>query len=113
MTTKSRTSIFDDAPALDISGFTPKTASAHPAPTPDELRAVSEAARFPSREAKPQPRPRTGRRLRTNRNVQLNIKAEQEVIDAFYAVADQQGWVLGEAFAHAVKALQEKLQITG
>jgi hypothetical protein len=33
----------------------------------------------------------------------------QEDIDAFYALADQEGIVLGEAFARAVAAWKEKL----
>jgi len=47
---KTRASIFDEPEELDISGFTPKTASDTAAPPPEKVREVSEAANFRSRE---------------------------------------------------------------
>ena len=41
--------------------------------------------------------------------MQLNIKARTDAIEAFYAIADQQGWVLGETFEHAIDALKRNL----
>jgi hypothetical protein len=41
--------------------------------------------------------------------VQFNIRARQETIDAFLAIADRQGWVLGEVLEHAVAALEREL----
>ena len=38
------------------------------------------------------------RRHRTGRNVQLNIKARAEAVEAFYAITDREKWVLGETF---------------
>ncbi|KPF85149.1 hypothetical protein IP70_13210 [alpha proteobacterium AAP38] len=112
---KTRASIFGDpVDSLDLSGFAPKAPQDIQAPPADAIRAVSEAARFPSREAKPavvpavQPK-REQRRHRTGRNVQFNIRARQETIDTFLAIADKQGWVLGEVLEHAVAALQYKL----
>jgi hypothetical protein len=52
---------------------------------------------------------REARRYRTGRNVQLNLKVRQEAADTFYALADSQHWVLGEAFEHAVEALKREL----
>jgi hypothetical protein len=106
-----RASVFDDE--LDISGFVPK-ADKPPALPLEKIRAVSEEASFRSREprAAREPAPhseRERRRFRTGRNVQLNIKARPEAIDAFYALADREGWVLGEAFEHAVEALERAL----
>lgn len=49
------------------------------------------------------PRPR---RRRTGRTAQLNLKVRPETIEAFYALADRQGWGLGEAFEHALRALE-------
>jgi hypothetical protein len=49
------------------------------------------------------------RRHRTGRNVQFNIRARQETIDAFLAIADQQGWVLGEVLEQAVAALDREI----
>jgi hypothetical protein len=93
-----RASIFDD---LDLSGFAPE---ATPAPPAEEVRAVSEAARFPSREGA-----RTRRTYRTGRNMQFNVKASQAVIDQFYEISNKKGWVLGETLEHALAALKEKL----
>lgn len=113
--TKSRASIFGEGEeGLDLSGFVPKAPRDIQAPPPEAIRAVSEAARFPSREAKPNPvpappPPREQRRHRTGRNVQFNIRARQETIDAFLAIADREGWVLGEVLEHAVAALDREL----
>lgn len=115
--TKTRASIFgDDASPLDLSSFTPKAPQDIQAPPADAIRAVSEAARFPSREAKPAQMPapatpakREQRRHRTGRNVQFNIRARQETIDAFLAIADREGWVLGEVLEHAIAALEREI----
>ena len=107
-----RASVFEEED-LDISGFAPK-ADEPPAPPLEKIRAVSEEASFRSREPRAVAPPaaqteRERRRFRTGRNVQLNIKARSEAIDAFYAIADREGWVLGEAFEHAVEALERAL----
>lgn len=119
--TKSRASIFGEGEeGLDLSGFAPKAARDIQAPPADAIRAISEAARFPSREAKPAPLPATPappvaparreqRRHRTGRNVQFNIRARQETIDSFLAIADREGWVLGEVLENAVAALEREL----
>jgi hypothetical protein len=110
-----RAGIFDTEDELDVSGFAPKSPGERAA-RPEQVRAVSEVANFRSREARPpvpkpieamtEPVPREPRRYRTGRNTQLNIKARAEVIEAFYTLADRGGWVLGEAFEHAVAALE-------
>ena len=104
-----RASVFGDE--LDLSDFNPK-----PAARARAVREVAEKAGFTSREplvdppdATPQPVRREQRRYRTGRNVQLNLKVRQEDMDAFYALADQEGIVLGEAFARAVAAWKGKL----
>jgi hypothetical protein len=45
------------------------------------------------------------RRRRTGRSAQLNLKCRPETIEQFYAIADANGWVLGEAFEKAVALL--------
>jgi hypothetical protein len=106
--TNTRASIFDEDD-LDVSGFRPKAGPDTSAPRPEQVRAVATAANFHSREA---PRPvaeaakREPRRHRTGRNVQFNVKASQQTVDAFYAISDSQGWVLGETLEHALQALQ-------
>ena len=103
-----------------------KPAAPHPAPratldveldtTPDavsdpyvlpRLRQAATAkaaavAGFHSREPRAEKRQR---RRRTGRNVQFNLKAKPETIDAFCAVADHQGWGLGETLEKAVELL--------
>jgi hypothetical protein len=102
--TGTRASVFDDAD-LDISDFAPK--AAQEGVKREQVRAVSEPAAFRSREIAAPPPRREPRRYRTGRNVQLNLKVRQEDADAFYALADERGWVLGEAFQMAVQALKD------
>ena len=114
MMTSTRASVFDADEDLDISGFEPKPAKS-PAVQSDLVKAVSEAAHFRSRDPKQDTvrqnaAKREPRRYRTGRNTQLNIKARSEAIDEFYAIADRQGWVLGETFEHAVDALKRDIE---
>lgn len=111
MSAVTRTPVFEQ-PAfeddLDLSGFAAKPSGAGGA-NRQQVRAVAEPAAFRSREPPPPPPPRReARRHRTGRNVQLNLKVRQEDADAFYALADERGWVLGEAFQMAVEALKAK-----
>lgn len=111
--TKTRASAFTDIDDnLDISGFAPKPMPDTTAPAQEKVRAVSEASQFRSREpARPKlvaPK-REPRRYRTGRNVQFNVKAAQTTIDAFYAISDQQKWVLGYTLDRALEALQREL----
>jgi len=108
-----RAGVFDVEDNLDISGFAPKAAD-RPAARPEQVRTISEAAQFQSREPRRERSPasaskREPRRYRTGRNIQLNIKARAEAIEAFYAIADQRGWVLGETFERAIDALKRDL----
>jgi hypothetical protein len=43
---KSRASVFEEDPLLDVGGFAPKTAIDAKAPLAEEVRAVSQAARL-------------------------------------------------------------------
>jgi hypothetical protein len=94
-----RASIFETIPELDVGGFAPKTETDNKAPAAERVRVVTEAAQFTSREPapqKPKQQPkRAARRYRTGRNVQFNVKALKETVDAFYAVTEAQNWVLG------------------
>jgi hypothetical protein len=116
MMADERASIFTDDADLDVSAFKPK-APAQPAEKPavqrEQVRVVSEGANFRSREPKlattPMPLRREPRRHRTGRNVQLNIKATADAVEAFYAITDREQWVLGETFARAIEALQREL----
>jgi len=92
-------------PVLDLSGFQPTPAKR---PDKDTMAQAAEKANFKSREPKPTPAPvavRATRRRRTGRSAQLNLKVRPDTIEAFYAIADANGWVLGEAFEKAVDLL--------
>ena len=89
---------------IDVSDFHP--VSSGEGVRREQVRAVAEPASFRSRDPKPTPPRREPRRHKTGRNVQLNLKVRQEDADAFYALADEHGWVLGEAFQKAIEALQ-------
>ena len=75
-------------------------------------RLVAEASGFKSREATKTERAGEGsvvpRRRRTGRNAQFNLKARPDTIEAFCAVADQQGWGLGETLEKAVELLERE-----
>jgi hypothetical protein len=106
-----RASIFGADEDFDVSGFAPKPAE-KPAAKPEQVRAVSEAASFRSRELKALPAAafkREQRRYRTGRNAQLNIKIKPETLEDFYALVDRTGWVQGEAFERAIEALKREL----
>lgn len=111
---RDRASIFGNDDEFDISGFVPKSAE-KPAARPEQVKAVSEAASFHSREPKATPAvlevapKRAQRRHRTGRNAQLNIKIKPETLEDFYALVDRQGWVQGEAFELAIEALKREL----
>jgi len=126
--TGNRASIFDaeEAP-VDLSDFAPKSQPDPSAPSIDQVRAVSEQANFPSREAQP-PRERTTqsagvpttdshgiapaqyrRRRRSPRSVQLSIKATPQGAELLAAIADEQDWTYGETLDRALYALQREL----
>ncbi|WP_158912739.1 stability/partitioning determinant [Caulobacter sp. S45] len=124
-----RASIFsDDEDDLDVAGFKPAAA-----PRPRDPQAVAavrqtaESRGFVSREAAPAAAPRPVaiaapaaepiaqearlRRRRTGRDKQLNVKVTDACLNQFYALADANGWGLGETFERALAALEG--QITG
>jgi hypothetical protein len=114
MMAEERASIFGDE-ELDVTDFKPKpppTVIKHSEAAAERVRAVSETVNFRSRDPKPEtatPLRREQRRHRTGRNVQLNIKARAEAIEAFYAITDRENWVLGETFERAIEALKREL----
>ena len=108
----ARASIFGEQTAdrLDLSGFTPRPARNTTVADRDAVRRESEAAGFVSRQAAAasaaptdagSPTLRLPRRRRTGRNIQLNLKVDQNTADRLYRTADRHGWVLGETLEHA------------
>ena len=66
---------------------------------------MTEANHFPSRAPAKPPAVATPRRgRRTGRNIQLNIKITAETLNRFYQLSDDNGWLLGETFEHALDA---------
>jgi hypothetical protein len=92
---------FDDA-LSDLSNFAPTPKIA---PKDTTAGQAANASGFVSREPKTAVPPKLQRRRRTGRNAQFNIKAKPETIEAFYKVADANGWGLGETLEHAVELL--------
>ena len=114
-TPKPRASIFEDGLDVDVSDFLVKRRLDDRAPPQEQVRAVAEAVNFRSREASPvpanSPKKRAGRVHRTGRNVQFNIKASQETVEAFYALTEEHpGWVLGYTLERAIAALKRELE---
>ncbi len=120
----ARASIFDGDDDFDLSEFTPRPKAARPRADKEALREVAEKKGFVSREPAatrevapkapkavtpppaPAPEPIPQRRYRTGRNRQLNLKVTDDVLRRFYALADSQDLILGEAFEQAVLALE-------
>lgn len=104
---------FDDP----LEGFDPSDWQSTSPPVPTRLpaedtRKAAEATGFHSREAKlggagEGTTPTQVRRRRTGRNAQFNLKARPETIAAYCAIADNNGWGLGETLEYAVALLQD------
>lgn len=86
-------------------------------PPKAETSRAAAAAGFRSREPQPlaeQASPSKSARLspprgrRTGRNMQLNLKATGETVASFCAIADRQGWGLGETLEKAVALLERE-----
>ena len=105
--TRERASIFAGDDALDISGFAPKSGPETSEVSAELVRVIAEASRFPSREAKPMRRPT--RIHRTGRTMQFNARTTPETVEALYAIADRQEWLVGETLERALAALQREL----
>ena len=106
-----RAPIFSDDD-LDLSEFGPAT---HGSKRPDAaaIRGAAVEHGFVSREvgqSEAQDSPPLRRRYTTGRNRQLNMKVTDNALKRFYALADANGWVLGETFEHAVGALEQALK---
>ena len=90
-----------------LPAFEPKPKASKPLAS-DQLEKIAEADGFPSRQpTRPQPHARQGRRYRTGRNQQINIKATQQVIERLYKMADARRVPLGELLEQALDALEK------
>jgi hypothetical protein len=82
---------------------------------------VSEAAKFPSREGRApaaelenqpvvsEPPKRKPRYHRTGRTAPMNCRVMPASLEKLYAIADQQGWLVGQTVERAIEALEREL----
>lgn len=120
MMTGERLSVFGNTDDLDLSSFAPQPKSTKPKPPPENVRAVSEAAKFPSRQASAAAEPvqptgsetpvRKPRYHKTGRTAQLNCRVMPATFEMVYAIADQRGWKIGETVEQAVESLVRELE---
>lgn len=105
----SRANPFADIESLPK--FDPKPSGAKPV-TNDQIEKIADANGFPSRQAARAPaRAKAGRRYKTGRNQQINIKATPQVIEQLYKMADARRIPLGELLEQALGALESTHRI--
>lgn len=101
----NRANPFADIENLPTFEPKPKTT---PRANKEKLEELADASGFPSRQpvrTAPSRRP-PGRRYKTGRNQQINIKATPEVIERLYRLADEKHVPLGELLEQALGALE-------
>lgn len=94
--------------SFDPKAWVPPKSHVANKPSKDLVAEAASASGFKSREGVASAAPKQSRRRRTGRNAQLNIKARPETIEAFYRLADANGWGLGETLEHAVALLEQE-----
>ena len=101
----ARANPFADVETLPT--FTPKAKSVQSVAT-EQIDKIAEANGFPSRSAGRAPSPRrAGRRYKTGRNQQINIKVTAEVADKLYRLADEAMVPLGRLVELALIAYEK------
>lgn len=109
----------DELEDFNASDWLPRAPVANEKPPKVVTEKAAAAAGFRSREPQPETvapvapaapvaRAEAPRRRRTGRNAQFNLKARPETIETFCAIADTQGWGLGETLERAVTLLQRE-----
>lgn len=103
---KARAATLEAAEAAGFKSREPKPAAELPAKVPAALPDAPKAGQGGA-VAPGTPEAIQQRRRRTGRNVQLNLKARPETIEAYCALADRMGWGLGETLEKAVELLEK------
>lgn len=98
-----RFKLFDDEPEPDLSQFKPRIETVQPAPTLAEIRGVSAAGGFPSRDNRPVIPER--HYYRTGRDTQFNTKVRADVKARYIAIAAEDGVPIGKVLEDALDAL--------
>jgi hypothetical protein len=107
----NRANPFADIENLPTFEPKPKTT---PKANKEQIGELADASGFPSRQpvrAKAAHRP-PGRRYKTGRNQQINIKATADVIGRLYKLADERHVPLGELLELALNALESSSEGT-
>ena len=103
--TSTRANPFADVE--DLPTFEPKPRTANQVER-DKVEEFAAASGFPSRQPARAPARRAGgRRYKTGRNQQINIKATSQVIERLYRLADARHVPLGELLEQALDALEK------
>ena len=100
-------------PLDSLKSFEPKTTTEQKAKQSNaEVEEMANQHGFVGRQVTPLnvPVDRSKRRHKTGRNVQINIKGEQETKDELYRVADDIDQPLGETLKRALAALRRELE---
>jgi hypothetical protein len=89
----------------DLPKFEPKPKNT-PMAGKEQIERLAAASGFPSRQPARTPAAPRGRRYKTGRNQQINIKATPEVIERLYKLADARRVPLGELLEQALNSLE-------
>jgi hypothetical protein len=112
MMANERLSVFENTGDVDLSEFTPAADVKKPIPPREKVKAVSEAAQFPSREAPapvPEPPKRKPRYHKTGRTASLSCRLMPAVVDKIYEIADRENWLVGQTIELGIEALEREL----
>ena len=107
-----RAKLFEEVPDPDLSRFAPKT-EIDPAPAIEQVRGVSTAAGFPTRDAVRIAPVVERHYYRTGRDTQFNTKVGLDVKAAFVAIATEDGVPLGKVPEDALEALRRERKAGG
>ncbi|MBQ0957215.1 stability/partitioning determinant [Serratia symbiotica] len=100
-------------PLENLKNFEPKSTTEHkPKQSNAEIEELANKHGFIGRQSTPTYTPieRSKRRFRTGRNIQINIKGEQNTKDELYRIADIIDEPLGETLKRALAALRRELE---
>jgi len=102
-----RAKLFEEIPDPDLSRFTPRT-DHESAPPIEQVRGLSNAAGFPTRDPIRAAPIAERHYYRTGRDTQFNTKVRPDVKAGFVAIATEDGVPLGKVLEDALEALRRQ-----